>query len=333
MNATAKGLLYLVGLAAAGYGGWYIGQHKPVEQTTEDVVATVNGKGLPTDWFIEQMKLRGGMKPGQFHTTEQKQALLDYLINEEVLYQQALEEGVGENPSVARLYKKAVIDKYLTDQLERQLEKVKVGNQEVETHFNNNQTVYNKPARRRAAILEAKVSDSDDEATKLEQKAKMEKALAAVTELPQHVLHFGELAKVYSDDRASMYQGGVIGWLINHPDRTYRWDQALIEALFALDNPGDTSGVIETDSGFYVVRLVAAEQVKEKSFDQVKKGIKNQILQQKRQALKANFMENILADADISINQQNLEAIPALSPKAKNQDKTPPAMPQAGGAQ
>jgi parvulin-like peptidyl-prolyl isomerase len=337
MNVKLKQSGYLVGLLLAGTAGWYLSafqsQLKSEPDSAEDYIATVNGQGIDLDWFVDQMKLRGGYKPGQFQTTEQKKALLDYLITEEIIFQQALEQGVADDPAIGQLYKKAVIDKFLTDNLNKKLGQLKVGDSEIEAYFNQNQTAYNKPARRRAAIILAEVSESDDEAQKAEKYQQIEKAKTAVNEMATDTTHFGELAKVYSDDRASMYQGGVIGWLMNHPSRKYKWDQSLIDALFALDKPGDVSDIITTDKGYYIVRLVAAENVKEKSFEQVKKGIKNQLLQTKQQQFKADFMDRLTSQAEVEINTNMLADIPALSPAAENKKNTPPAMPSAGGAQ
>jgi len=335
MNAMLKTMGVLTAMLIGGVLGWYAAKHQspPEELADQDYIATVNGKGIDKDWFIEQMKMRGGYKPGQFQSTEQKEALLDFLINEEIMFQQAVAQGVHQDAAVSQLYKKAVIDKFITDGLNQKLQSVKVGNSEVEAHFYNNQTAYNKPARRRAAIIMTEVTDADDENSRNEIRQRVEQALQAVNDLPSDTTHFGELAKVYSDDRASMYQGGVIGWLINHPSRSYKWDRSVIDALFSLENPGDVSGVIEAEDGYYIVRLVAAENVKEKSLEQLRKGIKNQLLQAKRKQMKDEFMASLIDGADISIDHNKLAAIQSFSPSANDQDKTPPALPTMGGAQ
>lgn len=333
MNTILKITLLIAALLSAGMVGWYVAQPKETIPENSDWLATVNGQIIDRDWFVKQMKARGGSKPGQYQSIEQKQALLDYLINQEIIFQQALASGIGDDPVVEKVYKNAVIDKFLTEQLDQRLAQVKVGDYEVQAHFKNNQSSYNKPARRRAAIIMVDADKEDDEASRSEKREKISKALSGVADLPEEVTHFGELAKIYSDDRASMYQGGVIGWLINHPARTYKWDHAVIDALFALNQPGDVSDIIETEDAFFIVRLVAAENVKEKSLSQVEQGIKNQIMQNKRQQIKADFMDSLKASAKINIDFDKLASIPALSPDTPQSDKKPPAMPSMGGAQ
>ena len=118
-----KFLTYIGGLLLAGAGGWYLGtQHKPTEaEPVGEVLATINGVSYGKDWFIEQMKLRGGNRPGQYQDTEQKQALLEFLISQEVLYMQAKAQGLDLEPTIDRMMKKGVVDKFLEDNLNQKV--------------------------------------------------------------------------------------------------------------------------------------------------------------------------------------------------------------------
>ena len=196
-----------------------------------------------------------------------------------------------------------------------------------------NQMLYNQPQRRRAAVILAETLADDDEQQKLNKRAKLEQVIAELDTLDDDVLHFGPLALKYSDDRASMYQGGVIGWLIDHPDRKYKWGDSVIKQLFALEKPGDVSPIVETPEGFYLIRLVAAEEVREKTFNQVQHGIKNQLLLEKQKAVRENFIADLLEHADVVINNEVLAQVPTLSDAKKNGQDQPPAMPNSGGAQ
>lgn len=327
-----KVVSYVLGLLLAGAGGWYLGtQYQPdPPQATGEVLATVNGVSYGKDWFIEHMKLRGGNRPGQYQDTEQKQALLEYLLSQEVLYMQAKAQGLDQTPAIDRLMKQTVVDKFLEDNLNQKVAAARVTDEEVRAHFEDNRYVYNKPARRRGAmiLMERKSADSDE----VWQQKKNTLAMIAeqVAQLDENTLHFGDLAKAHSEDRGSKYQGGVIGWLIQHPSRKYKWDDAVVDALFDLQQPGDVSPIIETENQLYLVRLVAAEDVKEKAFDQVKAGIKNQLLQAKKQQIRADFMQSIQQQADIEIDMKMLAAIPAFSPP-EEKPLTPPALPGGNG--
>ncbi len=332
MNLSLKTGGYVLSLALAGYVGWYAGtNHKPATaKPTGEVIATINGVSYGKEWFIEQMKLRGGNKPGQYQDTKQKQALLEFLINQEVLYLQAKAQGLDQEPAIDRMYKKAVVDKYLEDNLNKKVAAAKVNEDEVRKHFDANQFTYNKPARRRAAMIFMAKNSSDTAEDLAAKRTSMQAVVDQVSSLDGDTLHFGELARVHSDDKSSKYQGGVIGWLIQHPSRKYKWDDEILEALFALENVGDVTPIIDAEKGFYVLRLVAAESVKEKTFEQVKAGIKNQLLQAKRKKIRNDFMLATQAQAEIEIDMKMLASIPAFS-TPKKQPLKPPALPGGNG--
>ncbi|WP_395375281.1 peptidylprolyl isomerase [Marinicella sp. W31] len=329
-------IIWFISVSLAAAGGWYFGQQQkasPQVEATGEVLAVVNDRSIDKDWFVEQMKLRGGLKSGQYHTVEQRQALLDFLINQEVVFAAAQAQGIDEDPAVDRLYKKAVIDRFLEQQLNPKLEAIKVSNAELQNYFDRHQEKYSRPARRRAAIIHVAVSTKADDAMRQQKRARIEEAIQHMDQLEADVMHFGELAKTYSDDRASRYQGGVIGWLINHASRDYRWGRQVTEALFALEKNGDVSPIIETEAGFYVVRLVSAEQVQQKQFEQVQKGIRSRLLQEKRKQARTEFLATFKTQADISINHEMLAAIAPLSAEKTDSNKQPPALPGTAGGQ
>lgn len=327
-------LLIAMGFLASGFVGWSFGNNGPSEakvQMNDSTLAIVNNKAISKDEFIKKMKQHGGLRSGQFHKLEQRESLLTFLVNQEVMYTQALEKNIEKDPAVMALYKKAVIDLYLERELEPLLGKIKISNLDVEKYFEKNKKTYDKPARRRGAIIFVENSIKDSAETKLEHKQKIQEALDKVEELDGKTMHFGELAKQYSDDRNSRYQGGVIGWLINHPSRKYRWDDEVVESLFSLKENGETSSIIETDNGYYIVRLVATEDIKEKTLSNVQKGIKNSLIQKKKKQFKTDFLTQLIDDADIKINQNLLASIEPLSKASTKNNKKPPALPGTGG--
>ena len=76
--------------------------------------------------------------------------------------------------------------------------------------------------------------------------------------------NFAELAKKYSEDTDSAEKGGDLGWIER--------GQTLPEferTAFAL-KPGETSGVVKTEVGYDIIRVLAHEQAHLPSFDEVK---------------------------------------------------------------
>jgi parvulin-like peptidyl-prolyl isomerase len=334
MNKSWAALVMVPSLCIAGGIGWYVGknhQSAPIEINNEQVLAVINGEIISKNDFLQQMKLHGGLKPGQFQDLTQRQQLLKYLINQEAMFSNAKEKGITDDPVVTKLFKKAVIDRYLELELNPRLEKVRVTSSEVRKYFENNKTSYDKPARRRGAMIFVEFNKKDTEENKIEKRQKINEALEKVLELDSKTLHFGEIAKAYSDDKNSRYQGGVMGWLINHPARKYRWEDDVVDALFKLEKNGDVSPVLETPKGLYIVRLVSAENVVEKQLTKVEKGIKNSLRQKKKKQIKIDFIEELNNSAEISINQDLLAEIQPISKPKKDKTPKPPALPGKSG--
>lgn len=327
-------LLIAMGFLASGFVGWTIGNKEQPQvdaSMTDNTIAIVNNQAISKEAFIDKMKLHGGLKAGQFHKLEQRESLLTFLINQEVMYSKAVDKGITKDESVMTLFKKAVIDRYLELELSPLLSKAKVSNFDVQKYFENNKQSYERPARRRGAIIFVETSIKDSQEALAKKKEKINEAYAKVTEIDEKTLHFGALSNSYSDDRSSRYQGGVIGWLINHPSRKYKWDDKVLESLFSLEKAGDVSPVLETDKGFYIVRLVATENTQEKTLANVEKGIKNSLLQKKRKQIKEEFIVGLIDSADIDINKNLLASIEPLSEPASKNNKRPPALPGTGG--
>lgn len=77
---------------------------------------------------------------------------------------------------------------------------------------------------------------------------------------------FEALAKQYSEDKATGDLGGRLPLRIGHGDA----NASIESAVFALEKPGDTSGIVETEQGFYLFKLLERYPSVERDFDAVK---------------------------------------------------------------
>lgn len=334
MSTRVTFLIILIACVVSGITGWYLGvnyTNDPPSVLNENTLAIVNGQPISANQFMDAMKKRGGLKKGQYHDVEQKKKLLDLLIAQEVVHEDAIKKGYAENPVVNELYRKTIRDRYLDDELDPVLRKIKVSNNEIKSFYNQNKKKYDRPERRRAAIIFVEKFKDDTPDQLKNKKDRINKALEETGDIKAEIKHFGELAKFYSDDKNSRYQGGVVGWLINHPARKYKWGQEVIDELFSLENIGDISPVLETDKGFYLVRLVSTDEAEEKPLSGLEKGIKNKLLHEKRSVARKEFIEKLKQKANIEINEKLLIAIEPLSEAGQKEDPKPPAVPAAGG--
>lgn len=68
---------------------------------------------------------------------------------------------------------------------------------------------------------------------------------------------FGELAKLYTDDKRSKLKGGEL-----HYFGIGRMIPEFEEAAFALNNIGDISGIVKTNIGFHIIKLVDRQGIR-----------------------------------------------------------------------
>jgi len=88
---------------------------------------------------------------------------------------------------------------------------------------------------------------------------------------------FAALAKQYSKDPGSAEKGGDLGWFGRG-----MMVKPFEEAAFSL-KAGETSGIVESDFGFHIIRLVGVEPSRIKAFDEVKAQIESELAEQAAQ--------------------------------------------------
>jgi peptidyl-prolyl cis-trans isomerase D len=84
---------------------------------------------------------------------------------------------------------------------------------------------------------------------------------------------FAKLAKEFSKDPGSAQKGGDLGWFGRG-----MMVKPFEDAAFSLKD-GDTSGLVETEFGFHIIRVTGLEAAHTKTFDEVKSQIEDELRQ------------------------------------------------------
>ena len=115
--------------------------------------------------------------------------------------------------------------------------------------------------------------------------------------------NFEELAKKYSEDPGSKTKGGDLGWIMQ--------GQTVPEfekAAFSL-NKGEMSGLIRTQYGFHIIKVLDKETAHTTPFDEVKDSIRAPLLLQKVDMEAGNMADKISAE----IRQSNKTTLDGLA--------------------
>ncbi|MHB8834685.1 MAG: peptidylprolyl isomerase [Candidatus Methylomirabilia bacterium] len=254
---------------------------KPAVKAPGGVVAKVNGVGLSQsefdrnwEFFLQRSGIPAGHADKDGKVVEFRKQVLDRLIDEELLFQEAKNRKmlVGKDVVDAELEKartqfptpeaftealaknkltedglRAVFSRNLSIEafVENVVAKgVEVSDAEVHDFYTGNKDKFESPEQAHARHILVAVDEKADEKTRQAAKAKADDLLTQL----KGGADFGELAKK-SSDCPSAPQGGDLG-LFGHGQMVPEFDAA----VFAL-KPGELSSVVTTKFGYHVIKL------------------------------------------------------------------------------
>ena len=320
-------MLVLLGVVIGGLAVlvWTGSGRDAAPSAPADWLARVGGEYITRDEFIAEMQRRGGRRPGQYQSVDQRRLLLNEMIIRKSLVDAARREQFDRQPEVQRALDSVLINRYRQDRLQPLRDGIRIDDAEVRRYYESNAERYSVPARKRVAMIQVELPENAPEQRRDAALARIEQALAEVAELDLQVPHFGDVARTHSDHRASRYRGGVIGWLSEGTARP-RFNETIVDAVSELETVGEISPVLRGDDGYYLVRLVQTEPRRERSLQELAGGIRQRIMSEKLRQVETEFIDARLGAVETEINDDALEAIEPLSGPGRGPER-PPAGP------
>lgn len=144
---------------------------------------------------------------------------------------------------------------------------IEVSTEDARSYYEQNRARFTTAEQRRASHILIRV---DPGASAEQRKAAREKAEAIERRLKEGA-DFAELARTESQDPGSAGSGGDLGFFTRD-----MMVQPFADAAFAL-GVGQTSGVVETEFGFHVIRVTDIRPATQKSFESVRPEIESEI--------------------------------------------------------
>lgn len=245
---------------------------------TDDLIARVGDEVITVAEFETAMRRRGvGDDPAG------RQALLGELIEHHKLVHKAKALGLDRDPEVVQQFESALIAKLREQRpLPADEEAPAVTEAELQAYYNGHRDEFRIPARIRAATVFVAAPAGLRPEKRAEKRARIEAARAAAlaAQAPPEA-HFGGLAVQFSEDQATRYLGGDLGYLIEG-ETTADWDPALAKALFDLESVGALSDVVETADGFHVFKLMERIPETFRPFGSVQGAIRSRLAARKQ---------------------------------------------------
>lgn len=297
-------------------------EEKPSEPPAK--IAAVNGVSISgamyqreLDFFLDQAAQEGRQVP-DFMLTKVKNEIVDNLIDREVLYQESQKEGIDVEPQaisdqLATIKKRFANDadfQKALDQMQlseaeiktqiqrdiaiRQLidkqvaQKVVITDAETKAYYDDNPNLFKQPEQVKASHILIKVDASASEADKA--KARIE--IVKVQKKLQDGEDFATLAKEFSQGPSSD-KGGDLGYF-----RRGQMVKPFEDAAFALA-PNEVSGVVETQFGYHLIKVVDKKPETTIAYADVKDRLGQHLKNQKVQEQAGQYIEKLKKAAKI----------------------------------
>ena len=320
-SRLALGALAALALIAAG---WLLlrwrAAPRPAPGPDPDLVATVGPRQIRVADVARELARRGGPHPDKVDTS----ALLDEMIEREVLIGKSLQAGLDKDPGFVREWQNLLIGRLRGQELEPRLAKATVSDDEVRAYYEQNRARYTQPAKRRLAIdfVATHAKMNNDERARCQVRIGDARQKALLPAGAPAAKGFGALAIEYSEDQATRYKGGDIGWVEAGREK-YAWDAAVVAAGFSLAKVGDVSEAVRTERGLYLVRLMDMRDATVTPLERVAEQVRHSLLLEKRRQTEQAFLDEARAGTAIAVFRDALARVPR-PPPAPARPEAPP---------
>ena len=269
---------FSLALAACGNSGGDISK-------SSQVLARVGDKEITTTNFERQLANLSESVQKLSTQGQGKRAVLEGLVNREILYAEALKKKVDKDTDIERKFedmkKELIINTYLQNEI---IGKIKVDDKEVTDFYNNNPSEYkNRTEIRISQIVVADEAKARDMLDKLSIRR-----------------DFGDLAANYSTDKASAAHNGDVGYF------TYQTLPELVRDDVSKMKVGEVSKPFKMTDGFEIYKITDRRTVSY-SLDQVKDAIRVRIFNDKFNKELTTLLDGLKKTTTVQMNEALLK--------------------------
>ena len=224
------------------------------------IVAVVNGKEIYEQDVLKFLNDMGPQMAMQFQSEEGIQRVVDELVNQELLYLDAVDSKMSEEADYEELLELAKVNLLKNYAFNKLVGKETVSEEEIEKFYNDYKENFQRPEMLNASHI---LVDSEEKANEIVEEIK-------------NGLSFEDAAMKYSSC-PSKEQGGNLG--------EFGKGQMVPEfenAAFDMEE-GEISGPVKSQFGYHIIKLNEKLPESLSSMEEVHEEIKNQIVRMKQQ--------------------------------------------------
>jgi peptidyl-prolyl cis-trans isomerase C len=247
----------------------------------ETILSSFNGQTITLGEFNELWE----QIPENYKLQLTKRNVLDQIISEKLLIQEAKKRGLEQDKDVLDQIKKTTEQILVQSLVEKEIiEKVKVDDQEALTYYEENKNNF---ITKEQVYLYNILVETEEVAKDI-----LEKLKSGVD--------FIELAKEKSTG-PSAAQGGDLGYVSKG-----ELIPEIENVVFALEI-GSISDIIKSEYGFHILKVTDKKPEVLKTFEEVKEEITQTLLSTKQKEAFDNLLEELKSQVTIEINEEALQ--------------------------
>lgn len=307
MAATAAGLVACAVLAFA-LGRWTASPRLLDASAGPPVVAVFSGGSLGADDVRPSLA-------GMGSDPQARRAAVEQMVRARLLAGEAEAAGLHRTPEFLSRYAEELARVYVAKAFEEPFQKRLPTNDEVRKFFDENEARLGRPERVRLAHVSL-LAPKGDAAARAQKRVAAEQVLAEVRRTAKDEYAFGRVALMRSEDPRSRPAAGELPFL-TRDEVARRLGPEVVEAAFGLQAGRVAERVVETERGFEVVKLLAREEGREASFEELGEGIKARLAADRRDKAFKEFMDAVWAKADPKIDEQALAKVESMEKPAR----------------
>lgn len=242
------------------------------------LVAKVNGKEITQGDVMKFLNDVGPQVAMQFQSPEGIQKVVDELVNQELLYLEALENKVDEEEEFNQILEDTKVILLKNYAISKLLSKESVSEDEIKEYYNENQEHFSKPESVVAGHI---LVEDEDQANKIKKEIEEGKS-------------FEDAAREYSTC-PSKEKGGDLGEFSRGQMVPEFEDKA-----FEMEE-GEISEPVKTQFGYHVIKLDQKNEAGRKEFDEVKAEIEQIVLGLKQQTKYLDKVKELKGKYEVEI--------------------------------
>jgi peptidyl-prolyl cis-trans isomerase C len=264
--------------------------------SSDAVVANIGDQKITVSDFDRMLSLLDTEKQKVIEKNPQlKESVLTQFIQSMVISKLAKEKGfdkIAEVKNQMEFYK----DNFLANLYIRRevLDKISIPEEDLKKYYENHKDEFKTPEMVKVRHILVKMNESAPEKDKKAAKKKAEDILEKIKSGED----FAKLAAEVSDDLGSKQKGGELGFFPRG-----RMVKPFEDAAFAL-KPGEVSGLVKTQYGYHIIKLEERKPAGIEPFDDVKKNIRQKLIQDQTKSKVVAFIDKAMKDAKAEVHPE-----------------------------